>query len=195
MGVATLREPQQLDSFQSLTLGTDEGRSTLLPVIAVAHSESSVETGQPLCPLTERPHLLFSHLEHSTCYDEGANSSGSGTCCSCRHWNGATPDHYAGLECPACSGDGARVTDQNSDEDIITSFNSLSVTNSDGRSLRSVHSNGATGSHLSCRQQAVTYGGPVRHFDDTTVEDLAGYLDEIMFLPKPMSEMAELMYT
>jgi hypothetical protein len=47
---------------------------------------------------------------------------------------------------------------------------------------------------MSCRQQAVTYT-PSSCFDDTTVDDLAGYLDEIMFLPKPMSEMAELMYT
>jgi hypothetical protein len=45
----------------------------------------------------------------------------------------------------------------------------------------------------SCREQAaVAYANS---FDDTTVDDLAGYLDEIMFIPKPMSEMAELMYT
>ena len=45
----------------------------------------------------------------------------------------------------------------------------------------------------SCREQAAA--ACVNSFDDTTVDDLAGYLDEIMFIPKPMSEMAELMYT
>lgn len=42
----------------------------------------------------------------------------------------------------------------------------------------------------SCREEA-----GMNYLDDTTVDDLAGYLDEIMFIPKPMSEMAELMYT
>jgi hypothetical protein len=40
---------------------------------------------------------------------------------------------------------------------------------------------------LSCRQEAL--------YNDITVEDLAGYLDELLYLPKPMSDMAELMYT
>ena len=40
---------------------------------------------------------------------------------------------------------------------------------------------------LSCRQQAL--------YNDVTVEELAGYLDELLYLPKPMSDMAELMYT
>lgn len=99
--------------------------------------------------------------------------------------------------CPNC---GERLTvtasDPNStDEDIITSFNSLSVSALPGSeiSLGSSGANLRTGSHMSCRQQAVSYGPSC--FDDTTVDDLAGYLDEIMFLPKPMSEMAELMYT
>lgn len=46
----------------------------------------------------------------------------------------------------------------------------------------------------SCREEAASTAS-VNHLDDTTVDDLAGYLDEIMFIPKPMSEMAELMYT
>ena len=31
--------------------------------------------------------------------------------------------------------------------------------------------------------------------DDTTVDELAGYFDLMLYLPRPMSEMAELMYT
>lgn len=72
---------------------------------------------------------------------------------------------------------------------IIDSFDTLSVSNSHHPVVAS-HS--AVAIPRSCRQEATN---SVTYFDDTTVDDLAGYLDEIMFLPKPMSEMAELMYT
>ena len=41
--------------------------------------------------------------------------------------------------------------------------------------------------HTSCRQAALWE-------DDVTVDDLAGYMDQLLHLPKPMSDMAELMY-
>ena len=41
--------------------------------------------------------------------------------------------------------------------------------------------------HTSCRQAALWE-------DDITVDDLAGYMDQLLHLPKPMSDMAELMY-
>lgn len=41
---------------------------------------------------------------------------------------------------------------------------------------------------LTCRQEAM-------YNNDITVEELAGYFDELLHLPKPMSVMAELMYT
>lgn len=40
---------------------------------------------------------------------------------------------------------------------------------------------------LSCRQE-------VLYHNDVTVDELAGYLDELLHLPRPMSDMAELMY-
>jgi len=52
--------------------------------------------------------------------------------------------------------------------------------------------------NLSCSAQAncsvlpSTAGMPT---DDVTVEELAGYLDELLHLPKKMSQMAEMMYT
>ena len=204
VGAGTLSETQQLNSFQALALNTDEDRPTPFvvssrsPAIAVTRSETSIQAVQSLCQFNEQPPLLFSRLEHSTSSHIEANdrhSDSGGTCCSCSngHWNGATLDCCAGPVCSTCGcGVSSRVTNQNSDEDIIESFNSLSVSNSGSSSLRLVPTNVSGGSHLSCRQQAATYG---RYFDDTTVDDLAGYFDEIMFLPKPMSEMAELMYT
>ena len=42
-----------------------------------------------------------------------------------------------------------------------------------------------------CRDEALGVG----YVDDVTVDDLAGYFDQMLHLPKPMSEMAQLMYT
>jgi len=33
------------------------------------------------------------------------------------------------------------------------------------------------------------------NFDDTTPEELASYFDQLLYFPKPMSAMAEMMYT
>ena len=33
------------------------------------------------------------------------------------------------------------------------------------------------------------------NFDDTTPEELAAYFDQLLHIPKPMSAMAEMMYT
>ena len=34
-----------------------------------------------------------------------------------------------------------------------------------------------------------------KNFDDTTPEELASYFDQLLYFPKPMSAMAEMMYT
>lgn len=44
-----------------------------------------------------------------------------------------------------------------------------------------------TGSDLTCSQQA--------RMDDTTVDELAGYFDNLVYIPRKMSVMAEMMYT
>lgn len=43
--------------------------------------------------------------------------------------------------------------------------------------------------HRTCREEAINV------YNDITVGELAGYLDELLYLPRPMSDMAELMYT
>ena len=56
-----------------------------------------------------------------------------------------------------------------------------------------VYSNSTTpvyyNQHRSCREEAINI------YNDITVDELAGYLDELLYLPRPMSDMAELMYT
>jgi len=44
----------------------------------------------------------------------------------------------------------------------------------------------------SCSQQALN---PLPHEDDTTIEELAAYFECFVYIPKPMSQMAEMMYT
>ena len=43
----------------------------------------------------------------------------------------------------------------------------------------------------SCRAEVMR----VDYLDDVTVDDLTGYFDQLLYLPRPTSEMAELMYT
>ena len=47
------------------------------------------------------------------------------------------------------------------------------------------------GCHGNCREEALGVG----YVDDVTVDDLAGYFDQMLHLPRPMSDMAQLMYT
>lgn len=48
-------------------------------------------------------------------------------------------------------------------------------------------SSAASTPHQTCRTQAV--------HSDHTVDDLAGYMENALFIPRPMSSMAEMMYT
>ena len=47
------------------------------------------------------------------------------------------------------------------------------------------------------RQHSRLQGASIQrmNFDDTTPEELASYFDQLLYFPKPMSAMAEMMYT
>ena len=123
--------------------------------------------------------LVFSHLEHAT-----SVTVINQNICNCAERLPRLGESQLDSVCRNC---GLTKQHQSSTEqDIIESFNSMHVSNT------------TTGAQsmptgMSCRQQAAAYDS--RYFDDTTVDELAGYFDEIMYLPRPMSEMAELMYT
>lgn len=158
-------------------------------------------------------HLVFSHLEH------GPNNGCAR--CSCAYRHGPVPlnvnsesDHNAKNQCPYCGLPCNDSTDRQPSEDqIVDSLNSLSLSNHPHARATppgdtSLFSSPPPLSHLplachephggqfvpslSCRQQAHAAAACL---DDTTVDDLAGYFDQLLHLPKPMSDMAELMYT
>ena len=53
---------------------------------------------------------------------------------------------------------------------------------------------GCSRQHRRAQYTRVACGSRI-NFDDTTPEELAAYFDQLLYLPKPMSAMAEMMYT
>ena len=154
--------------------------------------------------------LVFSHLDGTT---GRSNNTRSGTCaCSSENVEPDVVESNQTHVCPICRKVGDDETSElEGTQEMIESFNVLHVSSptcevtpqciptqpSINPSYLPATPTGlcqsATPRMLcrTCRQEACV---PC-YFDDTTVDDLAGYLDQIVFLPKPMSEMAELMYT
>ncbi|KAK1156325.1 oxidative stress-responsive serine-rich protein 1-like isoform X1 [Acipenser oxyrinchus oxyrinchus] len=94
--------------------------------------------------------------------------------CQCKNWQGVEVYSFTGLR------------------DVISECerNMAAESVSHSPSQRRTRSSTATsGSPRSCSEQARAY------VDDITIEDLSGYMEYYLYIPKKMSHMAEMMYT
>jgi len=119
---------------------------------------------------------------------EGASASGA--LCQCQ-----SRQHHCLLHTPGCW-QGVEVYSFTGLRDVISECERSLPASADPRTLTT--NNAATaatplpstsGSPRSCSEQARVY------VDDITIEDLSGYMEYYLYIPKKMSHMAEMMYT
>ena len=152
--------------------------------------------------------LVFAQLENT---DEPAHN-GRGTCaCDVDNVRQTVSQLNHEHVCPSCrmirddvDNETSGLGEEALEQEIVDSFNVLRVSSPTCIAIPQqnilssdapiVPPNPYLNNALLCRTCRQEVCAPSL-LDDTTVDDLAGYLDQIVFLPKPMSEMAELMYT
>lgn len=94
--------------------------------------------------------------------------------CQCPGWQGVEVYSFTGLRDVISECERKLPNPQDSSPNSRTSIGS---------------NNGTSSSPRSCSEQARAY------VDDITIEDLSGYMEYYLYIPKKMSHMAEMMYT
>lgn len=125
---------------------------------------------------------------HKKCSDslqtQGQSGQGpeSQCCCRSRHvgWNDVEVYSFTGLRNVISECERTLPSHDNTLRTVSTNTN---PTTSTSPSVLS------TGSPRSCSEQARAY------VDDITIDDLSGYMEYYLYIPKKMSHMAEMMYT
>ena len=133
-------------------------------------------------------------MEQCTSIDPATTSLQLTSRTRCRTHTQRCAGSYTQLQ-QAGSGDGSHGEEEEEgscDDGMLSSLESLSLS----EQLFSSHPPLPTENSLphppppipphTCRQEAL--------WEDITVDDLAGYMDQLLYLPRPMSDMAELMY-
>lgn len=132
----------------------------------------------------EGPHVPCSCAWRKSSNSQEETSQGAESACQCQSshqgWAGVEVYSFTGLrnvisECE-------RSLPSHEDAPRTLAANTNAATASSPSSLSS-------GSPRSCSEQARAY------VDDITIEDLSGYMEYYLYIPKKMSHMAEMMYT
>lgn len=127
----------------------------------------------------EGPHIPCSCTQRESSGSQEESRPGAESQCQCQShhqaWHGVEVYSFTGLrdvisECERSHEDTPRTLGTNSN--TATTSTPLS-----------------SGSPRSCSEQARAY------VDDITIEDLSGYMEYYLYIPKKMSHMAEMMYT
>ncbi|KAK2861535.1 hypothetical protein Q5P01_001068 [Channa striata] len=133
---------------------------------------------------TEGPHIPCTCAQRSSSGSQEESRAGGESQCQCQSyrqgWHGVEVYSFTGLR------------------DVISECErglpghgdtSRTLASSSSAATASSPSSSSSGSPRSCSEQARAY------VDDITIEDLSGYMEYYLYIPKKMSHMAEMMYT
>lgn len=132
----------------------------------------------------EGPHVPCSCAWRKSSDSPEESGQGAESQCQCRsnhqRWAGVEVYSFTGLRSVISECERSLPSHEDAPRTLSTSSNA--ATASSPSSLSS-------GSPRSCSEQARAY------VDDITIEDLSGYMEYYLYIPKKMSHMAEMMYT
>ncbi|XP_015335902.1 oxidative stress-responsive serine-rich protein 1 [Marmota marmota marmota] len=172
LGISTPKEFSAGESSASLdanhTGGVVEPLGTSVPRLS---SESKTEDS---CDATQVSHTSLkasdlSDFQSVSKLNQGKPCACIGKECQCKRWHDMEVYSFSGLQnVPPLAPERRSTLEDYS---------------------QSLHTRTLSGSPRSCSEQARVY------VDDVTIEDLSGYMEYYLYIPKKMSHMAEMMYT